>query len=311
MRNLLVALGDDMSIRSLSRLGVSIAAVLAFSSPAFAVSPKTNSPYDYRIKTVVYNAADTVQLNAVTGIQIHIKVAPGEKYVTHAFGDDAAWEFSHKLNHFFIRPKAELSDTNLTIVTDRRVYNILLHFIGSYKKKDADGKVVDAFIANPWSMKQATVELNYRYPMDDAAATDQQRNDQRIKDALARADRQSPKNLSYERSNEPAAQDIAPVNTWDDYRFTYFKFPANAELPTLFVIGADGKESTVNTHIEGPDHNIIAAQMVAREWRVRSGDKVVGVRNDAFDPSLGGNPSGVVVPGVSRVLKTNDNGSDE
>jgi type IV secretion system protein VirB9 len=297
-----------MRTKTFSLLGIALALA---SSSAMAVSPKTNSPYDYRIKTVVYNAADTVQLNAVTGIQIHIKVASGEKYVTHAFGDDVAWEFSHKLNHFFIRPKAELSDTNLTIVTDRRVYNILLHFIGSYKKKDADGKVVDAFIANPWSMKQATVELDYQYPLDDAEAANKQRSAQRVRNALARADQRSPKNLSYQMSDDPLARDIAPVNAWDDFRFTYFKFPANAELPTLFVIGSDGKESTVNTHVEGPDHNIIAAQMVAKEWRIRAGDKVVGVRNDNFNPALGANRSGVVAPGVSRVLKSDDNGGDE
>lgn len=117
------------------------AAVLA-SSSAFAVAPKKNSPDDYRIKSVVYNARDTVQLNAVLGLQIHITVGPEEKYVTHAFGDTKAWQFTHSGNNFFVRPTADLSDTNLTIITDKHTYNILLHFIGHAVKK---GRTVNRF----------------------------------------------------------------------------------------------------------------------------------------------------------------------
>ncbi len=279
------------------------AAVLA-SSSTFAVAPKKNSPDDYRIKSVVYNAQDTVQLNAVLGLQIHITVGRDETYVTHAFGDTKAWQFTHSGNNFFVRPTADLSDTNLTIITDKRTYNILLHFIGHASRKGADGQPVQAFINNPWSMKQATIELNYLYPDQELA---------KAKAAVARAERSKAMNrddpnatynVDYQMSADPASSSIAPVNTWDNFRFTYFKFPANAELPEIFVMSSDGKESTVNTHVEGVDHNIIVAETTAKQWRVRYGQqKVVGVVNGGFNPARGAAPSGTTVPGYTRTMK--------
>jgi len=284
-----------------------VAAVVFASSPAMAVSPKKNSPYDYRIKSVVYNPLDTVELNAVLGIQIHITVGKDERYVTHAFGDTKAWQFTHSGNNFFIRPTADLSDTNLTIVTDKHTYNILLHFIGHYTKPGADGQTVRAFINNPWSMKQATIELNYQYPNEDAAKAKAEIARAKLRGAMAQTDPNASFNIDYQMSADPASSSIAPVNVWDDFRFTYFKFAANAELPEIFVISSDGKESTVNTHVEGADHNIIVAETTAKEWRVRYGQqKVIGIINAEFDPSRGATPSGTVVPGFRRVMKSED-----
>lgn len=284
-------------------------AVLLASTQAGAVTQKQNSPYDYRIKSVPYNEQDTVELNAVLGIQIHIKVGKDEKYVTHAFGDTKAWEFSHSGNNYFIRPTADLSDTNLTIITDRHTYNILLHFIGHYTKKGPDGQTTTAFINNPWAMKQATIELNYQYPDEELAAAKEQVAKANLQRAMDHKDPNAPHNIDYQMSVDPASASIAPLNVWDDFRFTYFKFAANAELPTVFLISSDGKETTPNTHVEGANHNIVVVETTAKEFRVRYGlNKVVGVMNDDFDPTKGTTPSGTVVPGFQRVMKS---GGDE
>jgi type IV secretion system protein VirB9 len=60
-----------------------------------------------------------------------------------------------------------MSDTNLTIVTDKRSYNIVLHYIGETTTKNADGTETKSFIKTPWSMKQATLQLTYEYPFDE------------------------------------------------------------------------------------------------------------------------------------------------
>lgn len=279
-------------------------AIALVSSPAVAVAPKKNSPDDYRIKSVVYNAQDTVQLNAVLGLQIHITVGQGEKYVTHAFGDTKAWQFTHSGNNFFVRPTADLSDTNLTIITDRHTYNILLHFIGHVTKKGVDGQPVQAFINSPWSMKQATIELNYLYPEEKLAKAKSAVARAERAQAMTREDPNATYNINYWTSADSGSASIAPLNAWDNFRFTYFKFPPNAELPEIFVISSDGKESTVNTHVEGRDHNIIVAETTAKQWRVRYGQqKVLGIVNADFNPSRGATTSGTVVPGYKRTLK--------
>lgn len=281
-----------------------VALMLASIQPAVAAGRKSDSPYDHRIKSVVYNPADTVVVNCVIGLSLTITVAPGERYVTHAFGDTAGWRLSQKDNHIIIWPMNANSDTNLTLITDRHVYQILLHFIGSRSGGSDLGNSAGTFIKTPWAMKSATLALNYIYPDDDRAASIAKTNAQRVRDALSSASDQGLVNMSYSRSDEPGTEDIRPVNVWDNYRFTSFKFEPNSQLPTITYINAAGKEEVPNVHIEGPNHNIIVAQNVARQWRIRAGDKVVGVLNANYNPAMGANPSGTVSPYVRRVLKS-------
>lgn len=285
-------------------LTLAAALVLTGAQYACAVGPKTNSPHDYRIKSVVFNPTDTVEVNCVIGLSLTINVAPGERYVTHTFGDPGGWRLSQNANHIMVWPTNANSDTNLTLFTDRRVYYILLHFIGSRGGDGSQlGNTPATFIKTPWSMRSATLALNYTYPDDDRKSALVKTNAQRVQEALANASSAGLSNLSYSRSDEAGTEDIRPVNVWDNFRFTYFKFEPNAELPTITYINSAGKEAVPNVHIEGPNHNIIVAENVARQWRIRSKAKVVGVLNANYNPSIGANPSGTVSPYVRRVQK--------
>ena len=279
--------------------GLALAIALG-SSSAYAVNQKTNSSYDPRIKSVVYNPLDVVELDAVVGLSTHIVVAPDETYVTHVFGNEGAWTFTHKDNNFFLRPMAELSDTNLTIVTNKRTYYVLLRYVGSNTVRDKNGQVKELFIKTPWTMRQATVGLLYKYPFEDMQAANKKLEERRIQEAL-NGKNNNPHNLNYQMSDEPEFRSLQPINVYDNYRFTYFVFPENAELPALFVIGSDGKESVVNADVEGKNNNILVAPMTAKGWRIRYGEKVVGVVNNGFNPSIGANPSGTASPAVRRV----------
>ncbi|MFT8687054.1 MAG: TrbG/VirB9 family P-type conjugative transfer protein [Novacetimonas hansenii] len=278
--------------------------VALWGGDARATERKTSSPYDYRIKSAVYNPLDTVEIDGVAGIATHITVSPGEHYVTHAFGEEGGWAFAYKDNHYFIRPKAQESDTNLTIVTDRRVYHILLRYVGGTQQKGADGKVHVAFAPTPWALGQATVELTYTYPDDTARRQAGAAQDSRVRDALSNPYAATTRNLSYRRSTTAADQVIAPLNVWDDYRFTYFRFAENGVLPTLFVMNESGQESVVNAVVLGENHNILAAQMTARQWRVRYGSLVVGIVNDGYNPSVIGGSGATIAPGVRRVARS-------
>ncbi|MDI4522051.1 conjugal transfer protein TraO, partial [Escherichia coli] len=124
---------------------------LGLSGQALALEVGKGSPYDYRIKSVVYNPVDVVRIDSVAGVATHIVVAPDESYVTHAFGDSNSYAFTHVENNIFIKPKGEVpSDTNLVLVTNKRTYNIVLHCVGDYTTKDAQGNVKANFIKTPW-----------------------------------------------------------------------------------------------------------------------------------------------------------------
>lgn len=266
-----------------------------------------NSPYDYRIKSVVYNPVNVVKIDAVAGVATHIVVAPDETYITHAFGDSESWTFAHKMNHFFVKPKQAMSDTNLVIVTDKRTYNIVLHFIGEETKKNADGTVSKSFIETPWAVRHAVLQLTYEYPFEQQEKAKSAADKKRITQKLKQTAFAGAKNYQYVMSEQPEMRSIQPVHVWDNYRFTRFEFPANAELPQVYMISASGKETLPNSHVVGENRNIIEVETVAKEWRIRLGDKVVGVSNNNFAPGAGAVATGTASPDVRRVQIGEDN----
>jgi type IV secretion system protein VirB9 len=286
----------------MKRLTIILALALAWPAPSvFALDNPGKSTADYRIKHTNYNPDDVVRLDAVIGIATHIIVQPGENYVTHAFGDPNGWEFAHKDNHYFIKPKAENSDTNLVIVTDKRSYNFVLHFVGNYETKDAAGNVVKHSIGTPWSLKNATLQLAFNYPADDARKEAEVKAADSVQDRFRR--RSGPVNLNYTQSSAAMDKDIVPLNVWDDGRFTYFRFPQNASLPNVYTVGADGEETLVNRHMSPDNNRVIVAEKVAQKFRLRLGNEVVGVFNEAYSQSGAGNTTGTASPSVRRVIK--------
>ncbi|KND60584.1 Forms the bulk of type IV secretion complex that spans outer membrane and periplasm (VirB9) [Candidatus Burkholderia verschuerenii] len=286
-------------------LGVALAVALTgsgLSAPALAVENPVGSLADYRIRHVAYNDQDVVRLDAVIGIATHIIVGADEEYVTHAFGDPQGWEFAHKENHYFVKAKAQNSDTNLVIVTTKHSYNLVLHFIGNYPTRDSVGKVVKHEIGSPWTLRDATLQVAFSYPREEARAAAEQRAKDRA-NALFNG-RGGANNLNYTMSATERDKEIAPVNVWDDGRFTYFKFPPNVDLPDIYTVSTGGSEAIVNRHMLAENGSrVIVAEKVAPKFRLRLGDDVVGVYNERFDPAGIQNVTGTSTPAVHRVIK--------
>lgn len=267
-------------------------------STANALEIGRNSPYDFRIKTVVYNPANVVKIDAIAGVATHIVVGADETYVTHVFGDSKSWAFTHVNNHFFVKPLSADSNTNLVIVTDKHTYNIVLHYIDGSSLKNGNA---DTFIENPWAVKQATLQLTFEYPFDKQKEQDSKAAEKRIEERLKQTAFKGPYNTQYIMSYQPEMASIQPVHVWDNYRFTRFEFPANADLPQVTYIASSGKETVPNCTTVGINHNILECQNVAQEWRVRLGNKVVGIKNINYLPDAGALSTGTASPDVRRV----------
>lgn len=290
---------------AIALLGSAVVAV-----PCYALQLATDSPDDYRIKSVPYSETDVVEINAVVGLTTHIWLDDGEEYVTHAFGDSAAWELADNGNHIFVKPKGANGDTNLTLITNKRVYNILLDYIGDWKSTDEHGNTVSNPIETPWSLRSATIQLKYNYPEEERALAQaqeyQRAESERINRALNGLYQEADVNLGYVMSDEPGSESIRPVNVWDNNRFTFFKFAPGAALPTITVLGSDGRETVVNTHIEGDNGNIIVAHRTAAQWFIRSGQKVVGVVNNDYSPNQAPQSTGTSSRQVRRVIQSQE-----
>lgn len=99
------------------------------------------------------------------------------------------------------------------------------------------------------------------------------------------------------------ADDITPALVFDDGRFTYFRFPANREVPTIYVVSSAGDEARVNFHIDQGAPEFTVVERMGRRFMLRLGTASVSVWNDAFD-SYGTPPAdGTTIDGLIRSIR--------
>lgn len=225
-----------------------IALCLALAAPAGAAVLPTPGAEDRRIRSVAYNAEQVVQLKGFIGYQLMVEFGVDERIENVAVGDSTLWQVTpnRRANLLFIKPLSALGATNMTVVTDQRRY---------------------AFELVPASAAIDATDLAYivrfQYPVLDAAAGD---GPVRAK-AL---------NTSY---GLKGARAVLPLEVFDDGRFTYFQWPADAALPAVFIIAADGGESVANY---GVREGFVVIETTAQAFRLRHGKDVATVTNRAW-----------------------------
>jgi type IV secretory pathway VirB9-like protein len=128
--------GSVYSARSAS-LGQGVAAWVGFSlvlvGPAWAERTPTLGLLDARVRSVPYEADQVVRLTAQVGYALELVFEPGERFAGLASGDLTGVDFTAQDEHLFLKPRAAGVVTNLTVLTDRRVYRF------AYSVLDADG----------------------------------------------------------------------------------------------------------------------------------------------------------------------------
>lgn len=248
-------------------------------SSVYALKTPRAFAYDARVRGVTYNPHDIVQVETVIGVATHIVLEEGERYITHAFGDSEAWAFTNQDNHYFIKPKEQDADTNLTIITDRRTYYFRLHY---HETNDALAMYGIVFLY-PDSDKKRSKELARKLEIEQGFLGNV-----------------GGYNLSYTMSGD---LDIAPINVWDSGEFTYFKFAGNRDIPGIYIVDAEGKESIVNRNTLGDANDVVVVHKVNPKWVLRLGRRALAVFNEAYDPEGITNITGTKSPVVQRVIR--------
>lgn len=287
------------------------------STNALALDEPQGSKYDSRIQFVDYNPKDVVEVHAYVGLGAQIVFSPGEKTLDIASGFSQGWEFSNRRNILYlkpksvqtgddgtngpasiIRPKAGEWDTNLLVTTNEHMYAFDLRLLPS--KKHGKMRVNN----------DVSYRVQFRYPHEAMLA--RQKQAARAKAQARLSAKAPPVNWSYAMQVGDKSSSIAPTMAYDDGRFTYLKFPNNKDFPAVFLVGATGKESLVNSHVissrPGGPKDILVVHRVAPQMVLRFGDEVVGIYNEDFSADGVPPENGTTVPGVQRVLlKGGDN----
>lgn len=228
---------------------------------------------DARVREVEYRADEVYRVRGEVGYQLHLELEPGEHFEGLGAGDLGGIELVAQGRHLFLKPKAAPLATNLTVLTDRRIY----HF--EYRVAEAG-----AFE----SARERMYSLRFRYP----AATEAP-----VQAAPAAAPR-----VRNERYAFCGHRTLRPLRVFDDGVQTFFEFGARAELPAIYVRGADGAESVVNFTVEGAG---IRVHRVAERFVLRRGRLTACVWNRGFAGGGERLEAGTVEAGVVRETRGN------
>lgn len=258
--------------------------LLLLLAPAMASAEPVPYRADARVRTADYVADGVIPVPVSTGVVTRVVLERGEKIVAAATGVPATCESDDHLwcivanadaNELWIKPKAGARRNNLELKTDRRDYSFEM-MVGA----------------------TTTYRIALRYPAP--AATKQAAPPAGQTRVNAQTETAEPiaRNTAYTLESNRKGADIRPVAVFDDGRFTYFRFPGNREVPTIFVIGSDGAEARTNFNMAG---DYVVVQRLGRKFVLRLGKSVVSVWNEAFDADGVAPVEGTTVPGVARV----------
>ncbi|UVW30687.1 P-type conjugative transfer protein VirB9 [Massilia sp. H6] len=248
---------------------------------------------DSRVRIADYHPAEVYKIRTFYGVSTHVQFGEGETMSDVAIGDKEAWEVEPRSSHLFIKPKAQNADTNLTVVTNKRVYQFVLVVESRGARDD-----------KAWRDPDLVYSLSFRYPDEEAARLSAQataaqtkavRNE--LKDKMVEAKRRD-ENRDYWVAG---AEEISPTAARDDGRFIYLTFSLNRDMPAIYAVDDEGVESLINTNVEGND---IVVQRMVRKLILRKGKAVACVVNKSFDLNGGrDNTTGTVASNVERTIK--------
>lgn len=250
---------------------------------------------DPRIRVIDYHESEVVRINTFYGVSTQIRFGE-EKITSVALGDDEAWKAVVRGSSLFIKPTDQYADTNLQVMTDKRAYNFVLMIEGDPKH-----------YKQAWKNRDLVYSLKFRYPEDEAAARKAKQDAEqqaklskaeaeKISSDLKLASQKSGHNLDYWVRGD---SDVSPTGAYDDGRFVFLTFNNNRDIPAVYAVDENGKESLINTNIISG--NTVSVQRLVPSLILRQGDKVAQVTNKSFNKNGGKDSlSGTVSDTVER-----------
>ncbi len=231
---------------------------------------------DARIRSAPYDGDQVYRVRGFVGYQIDFEFESGETFVGLGAGDIEALSYFGQGNHLFLKPKAAKVATNLTVLTNRRRYQIDYSAVPQRPSvEDPDVIYAVRFVYPPVPSRAAAEQSAKRI---DAALRDSKR----------------PQNVDYWYCGNP---ELKPTAASDDGIHTRLRFAANADLPAVFVRNADGTESLLNFSMDAGD---VIVHRIAHRFILRRGKLTGCVINQGFVGSGMRLESGTVTPDVER-----------
>ncbi|MGJ7042223.1 type IV secretion system protein VirB9 [Shinella sp. BE166] len=221
---------------------------LALAALALFATATASPAADPRIRYITFNNNAVVTVPAGLGVSTMIQLGSSEVIETISAGDTASWSIVPKKGSgiLFVKPLRENAETNVNIVTNQRVYALLL-------KGSAAADLRAAF------------QVRFKYPDEDVnarllAAAQESAKDPLLKDL-------DPNRLNYDYVFKGDTS-LKPRVAFDDGTHMYLEFPD--EIPAILVVEGKRQESLVNLRTQG---KYVVVDKIAAQFTLRAGDK--------------------------------------
>ena len=230
--------------------------IFVFVSGANALQYPRATSGDSRIKLINYNPNGVHVYTGYYGYQSSIVFDSEEEVGTISMGDSTAWQLIPQNNRLFLKPIEEKATTNVTIITNMRVYHFEFH------AEEAES------IDDP----RISYEVHFVYPELVSGITSGFGGGS----TGYAPDPASPEGLNFEYL-VAGSDKIKPIRVFDNGQFTYMEFEAiNTNLPAAFLVDSEGYESMINFRITG---NYMVIERVDARFTLRHGKDVACVIN--------------------------------
>lgn len=238
----------------IARVALTAAVVGFTASHALAEATPRPGRVDPRVRDIVYNKDNVTAIDASYGASTMIQLQPDEKIETLALGDSIAWkvEPNRKGDIIFVKPVEKNAQSNLNVVTNRRVYMFLLR-------------------SNTNPAQNQIFAVRFRFPDDEADARLLAAARERAANPNLRALNIANANSDYGYKGSSANK---PLTVFDDGTKTWFRF--EGETPAIYIVDGERNESLVNFRTEGP---YVVVDKVAAQWTLRNGQESTCVFN--------------------------------
>ena len=227
-----------------------------FSVNAHAIRESRATSGDSRLRVITYSPNVVFKYVGYYGYQGSIELESGEEIGTISMGDTTGWQMVPSGNRIFLKPIDQDATTNMTLITNKRMYFFELH----------------AEKANNINDPGLAFTVKFIYPDSDQQNSTTENQAFSLVPNLRKLENF---NFKYLMSGSVV---IAPIKIFDDGRFTFFEFrDKNAPIPAFFSVDDEGNESVINYQVSG---DYIVVETVESRFTLRYGKEVACVFNE-------------------------------
>ncbi|MCP3468123.1 P-type conjugative transfer protein VirB9 [Bradyrhizobium sp. CCGUVB23] len=271
----------------MKRLIFPIVLSLGLAGPVLALQQPSPGQHDARVRTVTYDPTNVVRVNGVIRASTQVMFGDDEEVAHVAIGDSVAWEVAPAGSILFLKPREKHPPTNLQVVTTRAD--------GRKRSYQFELSIAETTLADSYFV------VRFAYPGDEVerrraetAARSAEREGALIDQTFDLHHAYGARNWRF---SAQGSVDLEPEAVFDDGKETTFRFAGNREVPAIYLINSDGSESLVPKDVRG---ELVVVHATAREFRLRKGNIVLCIFNEAFDP-VGINPgTNTTSPSIER-----------